>query len=129
MLIDGNSKDRKILIQILEAIESFEFAILSEASNGEDGLFLIGDTGGSPTIIILDQDMPKMGALNILMQIKRKNPDIKVIMSISEQDEIKAKNYIKTLFNCGAVEYIEKPFDQKTVTKKLLKLAEQLTLT
>ena len=87
ILVDDKKVFRDSLKETLKM--AGDVTIIGEASNGEDGLFLIGDTGNTPTIIILDQDMPKMGALNILMQIKRKNPDIKVIMSISEQDEIK----------------------------------------
>ena len=54
------------------------YAVIGEASNGEDALKLVQDS--LPTIAILDIEMPKMNGLEMAMKINEENLPVRVII-------------------------------------------------
>jgi two-component system response regulator NreC len=63
-----------------------------------------------PEVVLLDQTLPDLEALDLLAQIKMKLPTAKIIaMSVEER-------YYKTAMDAGAHYFLSKPFD---VTKLL----------
>ncbi len=83
-----------------------ELDILSAAS-GTDGLVAARDK--TPSIILLDLDMPGMDGFEVLRQLKEDKTAIGIPVIIlsglqSSQDKV-------TAFDLGAVDYITKPFD------------------
>jgi len=78
---------------------------IKSAATGQDALRIIGQEGFK--LVLLDIQLPDMGGLEVLRQIRQMNKDIPVIMITGFPDESKAREMIKE----GAYDYIIKPFD------------------
>ena len=67
--------------------------------------------------VILDLMMPEMDGLETLKELKRKNPDIQVILLTGHATVQKGVEAMKL----GAVDLLEKPADIKVLTEKIKK--------
>ena len=77
---------RLILDGVRNALEdSGEFEVVGEATTGSQVLALVKRT--HPDIVILDIRMPGMDGLVCLDQIKKRNPEIKVIVLSASSDQ------------------------------------------
>lgn len=83
------------------------------ATSGLDALNIVAKV--NPKIVLLDILMPGMGGLDVLKEIKKVNPKIIVfIVTAIIDDELQ-----KRAFQCGADDYITKPFDLDVLGKRL----------
>jgi two-component system cell cycle response regulator len=104
VLVIDDSMDVHRLLRARLRTEELEFR---EATDGQAGLALAEEH--SPTVILLDLDMPGMDGFEVL-RILKENPrtlQIPVIVLSglqSSQDKV-------TAFDLGAVDYVTKPFD------------------
>jgi NarL family two-component system response regulator LiaR len=109
---------RLILDSVRSSLEeSGEFEIVGEATNGSQTLALVKRT--SPDVVILDIRMPGMDGLVCLDQIKRRNPEIKVVVLSASTDQKLIENVLKR----GASAYIVKsvnPIDLPAVIRQAL---------
>jgi DNA-binding NtrC family response regulator len=83
------------------------------ANNGEQALRMVEE--GNARIMILDLKMPGIDGLEVLRLVKKKHPEIQVIILSghgSEKDEDTARNL-------GAFEYLRKPADIGAVLEAL----------
>lgn len=106
--------------QILELSVGREFHIL-EAQNGEQGLELFRQE--EPDLIFTDIRMPKMDGLELLKEIKKEDPEAKVIMVSAYADFEYAKSAIKF----GAEGYLLKPIEDAELEEFLRKFRQQST--
>jgi two-component system OmpR family response regulator len=79
------------------------------AMNGTEAIQKVKEV--RPHIVLLDIIMPGIGGIDTLKEIKKINSRIAVIMITAVIDEELAKRAIQ----CGADEYITKPFDFKKI--------------
>ena len=94
---------RLILDSVRSALEdSGEFEVVGEAVNGSQVLTLANRT--HPDVVLLDIRMPGMDGLVCLDQIKKRNPEIKVIVLSASADQKLIENVLKR----GASAYIVK---------------------
>ena len=97
-------------------ILSFEkFIVLFEASNGKELLDKMSSAKVLPDIVILDVSMPKLDGYDTLVQIKKKWPNIKVLVLTMFNNEF---SIIKMIRN-GANGYLLKNSDPKDLEKAL----------
>jgi two-component system response regulator (stage 0 sporulation protein F) len=106
-------KDKKLLIVddqngirlLLAEVFSSEGYQTYQASNGERALEIVREE--PPDLVLLDMKIPGMDGLEILKNLKKINPDIKVIMmtAYGELDMIKEASQL------GAIMHFTKPFD------------------
>ena len=98
---------------------SYTFKILSEATNGNEGLDLY--KLAKPDIITIDINMPNLNGIELIKELKKidKNAQIIVISSIVNE-KIKSE-----ILNLG-VYFIQKPFQEAFLWVKLDKIAEHL---
>jgi YesN/AraC family two-component response regulator len=73
LVVDDNILMRKLIINLFHK-ENIEF---DEASDGSEGLEKLADN--QYDLIITDIVMPKMEGIEMIMEIKRKSPDMKII--------------------------------------------------
>lgn len=106
--------------QIMELDFGREFHIL-EAQNGEQGLALFRQE--EPDLVFTDIRMPKMDGLELLREIKREDPEAKVIMVSAYADFEYAKSAIKF----GAEGYLLKPIEDAELEEFLMKFRQQST--
>src|SRR5580698_5040973 len=97
--------------------ESGEFEVVGEAMTGSQVLALV--KRARPDVILLDIRMPGMDGLVCLDQIKKRNPEIKVIVLSASSDQKLIENVLKR----GASAYIVKsvnPIDLPSVIRQAI---------
>jgi DNA-binding NarL/FixJ family response regulator len=94
---------RLVLDGIKRALEDDgDFEIVGETQSGTQVLPLVGRT--SPDLVLLDVRMPNMDGLACLDEIRRRHPDVKVVMlSASSSSDL-----IETALRRGAAAYVVK---------------------
>lgn len=107
--------DEETMVALLKIeLESEGFAV-SMAYNGQDGLDLVEKT--HPDLVLLDAMMPDLSGYEVLKQI-RENPatkDIAVIMLTAKGLDAD----IQKGLDCGADDYITKPFHPKLLLNRI----------
>ncbi len=117
LIVDDESHIRRLLRQSLEEIEEAGCELI-EAENGREALELIEKH--RPALVLLDVMMPEMNGFEVCHTIKNelKANDTYVIMLTAKGQEI---DRIKGM-ECGADEYITKPFDPDEIVEKSYKI-------
>ena len=109
LMVDDESRMRKPVSDFLTR----KGYIVIEAGDGEEALDrFYADKDIS--LVILDVMMPKMNGWDVCREI-RKNSKVPIIMLTAKSDESSELNG----FECGADEYIAKPFSPKILTARV----------
>ena len=109
LMVDDESRMRKLVSDFLTR-KGYQ---VIEAGDGEEAIDkYYEDTNIS--LVILDVMMPKMNGWDTCRQI-RKNSNVPIIMLTAKSDEASELNG----FDCGADEYISKPFSPKILTARV----------
>lgn len=115
LIIDDDAQILKMLRQILER-ESYD---VTEAFNGKQGLRLYRE---NPTdLVITDIIMPEKEGIEIIIELKRDYPDVKII-AISGGGRINPEDYLDIAKKLGAHRIFTKPVERK----KLLNAVREL---
>lgn len=109
LVVDDESRMRKLVNDFLSR-KNYE---VIEAGDGEEAIDKFYDDKDI-ALIILDVMMPKMDGWEVCRQI-RKNSKVPIIMLTAKGEE----NDELTGFDCGADEYISKPFSPKILTARV----------
>ena len=96
-----------------ERLELRDFEI-SKAFSGEEALAVL-DENKNIEVVILDVKMPGMDGIETLVEIKRKNPLVEVMMLSGHADVASAIDGMKQ----GAFDYLMKPVDMDQITTKV----------
>ncbi|MCX7793353.1 MAG: response regulator transcription factor [Thermodesulfovibrionales bacterium] len=100
LIADDHSLVREGIIAFLKICDDIE--VIGEAS---DGLEAVEKTENlKPDIVLLDINMPKLGGLEATLEIKRKLPDVKILI-LTQYDD---REYIARLLRAGVSGYILK---------------------
>ena len=110
LVVDDSRTSRRILKDILDRAG---YKVAGEAINGKEGVAYY--VKFQPDIVTMDITMPEMDGIEALRQIKRENPDAKVIMITAAGQKDKMMEAVKL----GAAEFISKPFIEETVLEAL----------
>lgn len=78
----------------------------------------------SPELVLLDIRLPKLGGMKVLSRIRRKHPEMLVIMISAHGTARNAEEAMKQ----GAYDFIEKPFDPDIIRIKVDKALERQML-
>jgi DNA-binding NarL/FixJ family response regulator len=100
LLADDHTMFRQGLKEMLQTDESIE--IVGEAENGEEALELAGEM--LPDVLILDVDMPVMGAHEVLERLVRISPIPRVVIATMYDDP----RLVRELLGLGASAYLVK---------------------
>jgi DNA-binding NarL/FixJ family response regulator len=108
-----------ILAGVKHALEEADgFEVVAEANNGAQVLPLVSQT--NPDVCLLDMRMPEMDGLTCLDRIKKRHPDVKVvILSVSTDPEL-----IQDVLNRGASAYIVKSVNPVDIPSALRQALE-----
>lgn len=112
LVVDDSRVVRTIARKMLEA-HGFH---IEEA---EDGVFALEyvTTKGMPTAILLDVNMPNMGGLEFLEQLRAlPQGDAPVVIFCTTENDF---SFIAKAMALGAQEFIMKPFDEEIISTKL----------
>ena len=108
LIVDDDDEIRELLE--FDIAQSGYF--VDTASDGKEGLTKV--LNNSYDLVILDVMMPKMNGWDVCREI-RKNSKVPIIMLTAKSDESSELNG----FECGADEYIAKPFSPKILTARV----------
>lgn len=107
LIVDDEPIARKILCEELELVEDVE--VIGEAADGAGALEKIG--AEQPDLVFLDLQMPGMGGLEVVRQLKHcKHVPVIVIVTAYDQHALQA-------FEAGAIDYLLKPVGQERLTQ------------
>ena len=109
LMVDDESRMRKLVSDFLTR-KGYE---VIEAGDGEEAIDKFYEDKDI-ALIILDVMMPKMNGWDACKEI-RKNSNVPIIMLPAKSDEASELNG----FDCGADEYISKPFSPKILTARV----------
>ena len=98
----------------------YDFEILTEAQNGEEGLELYQIV--KPDIVTVDINMPKLNGIEFIKKLKKLNPYSKIIVISANL----ASEYKDKVIEAGAFSYIQKPFQDAYLWSRLDAIAEEL---
>ncbi|MCX6145520.1 MAG: sigma-54 dependent transcriptional regulator [Ignavibacteriales bacterium] len=101
LVVDDEAAMRKNLSELLGE-EGFKIA---EAVDGESAMSMVKDH--RPNLILLDINLPRVDGLAVLVEVKRTQPDVPVIVFTAYGTSDRAIQAMKS----GAYDYLEKPFD------------------
>ena len=116
LLVDDEEAIRKMVRAIL-GNDLYEFG---EAANGLDAQVLLEKQKFD--LIITDVIMPDCDGIELVMAVRRKLPEIKVIV-MSGGGRVRAGHYLDLAGKLGAARVFEKPFDTaalRTAVQELL---------
>jgi CheY-like chemotaxis protein len=82
VIVDDSPQIRQLLRLFLEADERFE--VVGEGGDGEEAIRLAVAT--APDLLILDQQMPGLGGIDALPEIRRRAPRTTVVLYTGETD-------------------------------------------
>ena len=109
LMVDDESRMRKLVSDFLTR-KGYQ---VIEAGDGEEAIDKFYEDKNI-SLVILDVMMPKMNGWDTCRQI-RKNSNVPIIMLTAKSDEASELNG----FDCGANEYISKPFSPKILTARV----------
>lgn len=111
--IDDSSTTRKIIKKPVEAL-GYEFL---EASDGANGLVVLGQNRADVCLVLLDWNMPGMNGISFLENVKSSG-EFQTIPIIMVTTEAEKANVVKAL-KLGVKNYILKPFTSEELTLKI----------
>jgi DNA-binding NarL/FixJ family response regulator len=100
LTIDDQAIFRALARDVIEATPGF--ASVGDAASGEEGLSAVGRL--NPDLVLLDVRMPQMDGLACLDEIKRRHPDVKVVMLSASTGQ----DLVEAALRRGASAYIVK---------------------
>ncbi len=105
--------DISVRESLKSALEDFGYRIIL-AGDGEEGLALFRENVDAVNIVLLDMIMPKMPGRELLREMLKIDPDVKVIIS-SGHDE----NHFEDPIIKSAKNYLKKPFEIMALEKAI----------
>jgi DNA-binding NtrC family response regulator len=115
LLVDDEEAIRKMVRAVLGS-ELYEFG---EAVNGLDAQAILEKQKFD--LIISDVIMPDCDGIELVMAIRRKLPDVKVII-MSGGGRVRAGHYLDLASKLGATRVFEKPFDTAALRQAVKEL-------
>ena len=112
LIVDDTEMNRSMLADMLQ--EDYE---ILEAENGLEAAKLLYQLHDGISLVLLDIIMPEMDGFEVLT-LMSKNDWIERIPVITISSET-ASAYIDHAYDLGATDYISRPFDEKTVQRRV----------
>ncbi len=105
MVVDDAAFMRMILKDILNS----EFEVVAEAANGEEAVTMYKQW--KPDLVTLDITMPDMDGISALKEIRKYDPQAKVIMCSA----VGQQHLVVSAILAGAKDFVVKPFQKDRV--------------
>lgn len=97
--------------------EPLKFEVISECSDGQEGLILCKKL--KPDIITLDLNMPNLNGMDVIKTLQKEQPDIHIIVITSNKNKEMAEKILN--LNCR---FIQKPYQDHLLYQDLDEIAQ-----
>lgn len=111
MIVDDQAGIRLLLSELLKR----EGYVPVPVGNGNQALQIIQED--DPVLVLLDMKIPGMNGMDVLKEMKKRKPAIKVIMMTAYEDE----EIIEGSLRGGALACFSKPFDLRQMIARINK--------
>lgn len=111
--------EKGVVKELKDLLELRDYKVFS-ATSGEEALSIVKKE--KPNIIILDILMPGMDGIEVLREIKKTHPKIRVIMLTAVEDE----GTKKMALSLGASGYLTKPYSFEEVINMSRKIINEI---
>jgi DNA-binding NarL/FixJ family response regulator len=98
----GIAEDHQLVLEGIRKIIEEQCEVVGTATNGRDAITLAIDY--SPEVMLMDIALPQLNGLDSTRQIKRVNPNIRVIFVTVQTN----RDYVREAFEAGASGYVLK---------------------
>jgi DNA-binding NarL/FixJ family response regulator len=105
LIVDDHTLFRAGVRALLTAAQDIE--VVGEADNGRDAIRAVGQL--APHLVLMDLTMPSMNGMEAMTEIKRRYPDVRVLVMTLHKTE----DYIHAALKAGADGYILKDATQE----------------
>ena len=112
LVVDDSATMRKIILRSLSTVGISETV---EAADGDEAVMLFNP--GNFDLVLTDWNMPGKSGLQVLHEIRKKDPEVPVIMVTTESE----KGRVLEAIQAGVSDYLVKPFTADTLREKLQK--------
>lgn len=116
MVADDHSLIREGIKQLLELDGSIE--VIAQAADGIECIDVLEEV--EPDLLLLDLNMPNMDGLDVLSELKRKNPNLKVLI-LTVHSEVE---YLIKAIDIGADGYVLKDSGSAELREAIFKVVE-----
>lgn len=115
LIADDHTILRESVSEVLEMVENFE--VVAQARDGAEALNLAEET--KPDVLLLDIEMPVMGAREAMSRLSRVSPSSKVIiLTMFDNPDL-----VRELFARGASAYLAKTVSQQELVSTVQSVA------
>ncbi len=112
LIIDDTEMNRAMLADMLT--ENYE---IIEAADGEEGVRILYQQHNDISLVLLDIVMPKMDGFEVLAVMNKNDWILRIpVITISAET---SSTYIDHAYDLGATDYISRPFEEKTVQRRV----------
>jgi len=118
LVIDDDIQFRTMLVEMLERKQYTVFA----AADGEEGINIWQNL--NPDLVITDIIMPNKEGIETILELKRKNKEVKII-AISGGGRTNAQDNLRSAKLLGASLTLSKPFESNELIEAVQKLLGQ----
>lgn len=115
IIVDDGAIDRSLLRRFLQS-ENFE--ILRESKDAEDILYYLENSIHKPDIICLDLYLPGKSGVDVIKEVNRSYPKIKILVISGTED----KALVQSLLNFKIHAFLKKPYTRNAIVDKLGKV-------
>jgi serine/threonine protein kinase/DNA-binding CsgD family transcriptional regulator len=116
VLADDHVLLRRTLANFLQT--NADIVVIDEAGNGDEALEKV--LQNQPDILLLDLNMPGSGGLDVLPDIRKQAPNVKVLVLTGRDDD----HYIMRALRAGAHGYVLKSTDEHKLVESIRKVME-----
>ncbi|HOQ06975.1 MAG TPA: response regulator [Clostridiales bacterium] len=120
LIIADDEKWVRTAIKSVIPFDDSEFSLVSEASNGIEALELCRQH--MPDILITDIKMPGLNGLELISELARTLPDIRIVV-ISGYNDF---DYARTAMRYGVRDYLLKPVDEDELHQVLNRIKNEI---
>ncbi|MCX6144703.1 MAG: response regulator transcription factor [Ignavibacteriales bacterium] len=100
LLADDHTLIRSGIATLLQSNK--DFVVVGEAEDGEEAVRKTGEL--KPTVVVMDLSMPKLSGIDATKQIKKKYPEVNVLVLTMHENE----EYVYQILKSGAAGYVLK---------------------
>ena len=111
LIVDDSSTVRKLVSKVIDG--SIFNLVSEEAENGEEALAKYRDR--KHDVVFLDVNMPGMDGIEVLRQLKKIEPGVRIVLISGEKSE----NMNEKISSLGKPHFLNKPFNARDVDRIL----------